>query len=211
MDEQIYSSGTESHNVSTSKAFVIVSSTTAVLSMLGTLLIFITYFAWKEIRTSSRQILLFISIADFCTALGNMFSVIHDRESDDLCKIQSFVTTASSLCSFFWTTFMAAYLLVTVVLKKPALAERLLCAFHLFGWGVPLAITGAALGFDVLGDDKDLFSAGWCWIKKMKSERQIMWMWFTGKGWEIATYLLIAVFYAVLKWHIRQDASITVN
>lgn len=104
---------------------------------------------------------------------------------------------------------MAVFLFITVARKQPAFAERLLCGFHICAWGIPVVITGLALSRGVLGDDKDHFTAGWCWIVYMHdSDRQLMWMWFTGKGWEIATYVLIAIFYGALKWHIRTDVSL---
>lgn len=207
----MFSSKNHFQNASVSTSFVAVSSVTSGLSILGAIFIFLTYFTWKEIRTSSRRILVYISIADFFTALGNLFSVLHKEEGITLCKVQSFVTTTSSLWSFFWTTFMAVFLFFTVARRQPALAEKLLCGFHIFAWGVPIIIVGTALNQGVLGDDKDHFTAGWCWIRKMETDerdRQLMWMWFTGKGWEIATYILIIIFYGALKWHIHRDVSI---
>lgn len=197
-------------NTSISTPFVAISSISSSLSILGTIFIFITYLAWRESRTSSRRILVYISIADFFTAFGNMFSVVHDREQPLICKIQSFVTTTSSLWSFFWTTFMAVFLFFTVARKQPSLAERLLCGFHICAWGIPVLITGLALSRGMLGDDHDHFTAGWCWIKYTGDrDDRLMWMWFTGKAWEIATYCLIMIFYGALKWHIHTDVSIS--
>ncbi|XP_031554365.1 G-protein coupled receptor 157-like [Actinia tenebrosa] len=194
------------------KASEILTSISASLSMVGAIGIIATYITWREIRSSPRKILVYISIADFFTAFGNMFSVLMSSHGNDeklLCEAQSFITTCSSLWSFFWTTFLAIYLYCSVALRKPSLAERLLLFFTFFGWAIPLVITAIALGKGALGDDDNNFSAGWCWIKtkgKNKTE-QLLWMLFTGKAWEIATYILIAVFYTALRCYIHKDIT----
>lgn len=190
------------------KASEVLTSVSASLSMVGAIIIIATYIVWPEIRSSPRTILVYISIADFFTAFGNMFSVLK-KSSDVSCEAQSFITTCSSLWSFFWTTFLAIYLYCSVARKKPVLAERLLLFFTFFGWVIPLIITGIALGYEVLGDDDNYYSAGWCWIKTkgMSKTKQLLWMLFTGKAWEIATCILIAMFYTALKCYIHKDVS----
>lgn len=179
--------------------------------MVGAIIIIGTYIAWPEIRSSPRKILVYISIADFFTAFGNMFSVLNNPQGKEQpsCTAQSFITTCSSLWSFFWTTFLALYLYCSVALKKPHLAERLFLFFTFFGWAIPPIITGVALYYEVLGDDDNYYSAGWCWIKTkgMTSQHRLLWMLFTGKAWEIATYILITVFYIALKCYIHKDVS----
>ena len=85
----------------------------------------------------------------------------------------------------------------------------MLPVFHLFGWFVPLAITFVAIYYNVLGNDRDDVSAGWCWIAHGVVHRTF-WMLITGKAWEIAGYILISIFYAMLKWHIHQEVIITI-
>ena len=183
----------------------------ASLSILGTLAIISTYILWKDVRTSSRLILVYISIADFFTASGNLFSLFFPVQSvsDPACKAQSVVTTCSSLWSFFWTTFLAVFLYVSVARRRPNIADNMLPVFHIFGWFVPLAIIFVALHYNVLGDDHDEFSAGWCWIAH-DAHYKTFWMLITGKAWEIAGYILISIFYAMLKWHIHQEVIISI-
>ena len=177
------------------------------LSLLGTSLIIATYIAWKDFRSTSRRILVYISIADFIIAGSDLVGVWHQHtESDVLCKAQSFVTTTACLCSFFWTTFLAAFMYMTVAKKKRNKAEIMLKVFHAFGWGIPIIIVGTALGLKKLGNDKDFYTSGWCWISSaLTKEERYLWMLLTGKAWEIAAYVLCSTFYLMLKCHIHKE------
>jgi len=86
-------------------------SVVCLFSAFGSAIIIISYFWWPDIRTTSRQLLVFLSIADFVTAVGNCFGVLY-RGTDVLCVIQSAFTTFSSLSSFFldcmyWCIFIS--------------------------------------------------------------------------------------------------------
>ena len=179
------------------------------LSLLGTSLIIATYIAWKDFRSTSRRILVYISIADFFIAGSNLVGVWHRHaENDVLCEAQSFVTTTACLWSFFWTTFLAAFMYMTVAKKKRNKAEIMLKVFHAFGWGIPIIIVGTALGLNKLGNDKDFYTSGWCWISSaLTNEERYLWMLLTGKAWEIAAYVLCSTFYLMLKCHIHKEVS----
>lgn len=184
----------------------VLTTVSASLSLLGTSLIIITFIAWKDLRSSSRKILVFISIGDFLIAGGNLFGVWlpeNDRTTS-ACKAQSFVTTCASLWSFFWTTFLSIFLYTTVARKQAEKADKMLRYFHIFAWVIPLTVTGIA--FNKLGNDRDFYSAGWCWISgELKTSEKQKWMLLTGKVWEVAAYVLNSTFYWMLKCHIRKE------
>lgn len=170
------------------------------LSILGSSFIIVTYFLWKDLRSTSRKILGYISFADFCLAASALEGLWHSDNRP--CKAQSFVTTTASLWSFFWTTFLAVFLYMIVVKKKRREAEIMFKVFHVFGWGIPLVIVGIALREDKLGNDWDKVTPGWCWINSTKDE--ILWMWITGKAWEISSCILCFLFFILLRLHIRK-------
>lgn len=170
------------------------------LSILGSSFIIVTYFLWKDLRSTSRKILGYISFADFCLAASALEGLWHSDNSP--CEVQSFVTTTASLWSFFWTTFLAVFLYMIVVKKKRREAEIIFKVFHVFGWGIPLVIVGIALGEDKLGNDSDEVTPGWCWINSTKDK--ILWMWITGKAWEISGCILCFLFFILLRLHIRK-------
>ena len=185
----------------------ILITVSASLSVLGTTLIIGTFIAWKDLRSTSRRILVYISIADLLITASNLFGVWRrHKRSDNICIAQSFISTCASLWSFFWTTFLAVFMFTTVAKKQRHKAEIMLKVFHAFGWGIPLIIVGTALGLKKLGNDKDLFTSGWCWIKSgLDHEDMHLWMLLTGKAWEIAAYVLCSTFYLMLKCHIRKE------
>lgn len=194
--------------VATSDAVRILSSISASLSIVGTIAIIATYFLWKEIQTNSRLILVYISIADFFTAAGNLVTIFDTKglknPRDTKCVIQSYITTTSCLCSFFWTTYLGLYLFLTVARKQLRMADNLMLVFHITAWGIPLAIVTTALVEHKLGDDFDYVTAGWCWINN-EARNKTFWMLITGKAWEIGSYFLITILFIIVKCHIRSE------
>lgn len=197
----------EEANASTNRILTTISGS---LSILGSSFIIVTYFLWKDLRSTSRKILGYISFADFCLAASALEGVWRPEmtSSDILCKAQSFVTTTASLWSFFWTTFLAVFLYMIVVKKKRREAEIMFKVFHVFGWGIPLVIVGIALGKHKLGNDLDIVTPGWCWIKSTLTDKdKIFWMLITGKAWEIISCLLCFLLSFLLILHIRKKVS----
>lgn len=182
------------------------TTVSASLSLLGTSFIIGTFIAWKDFRSTSRRILVYISISDFFIAGGNLFGVWQRRDDSTVCESQSFVTTCASLCSFFWTTFLAIFMYTVVVKKQANKAGTMLKFYHIIGWGVPLIITSTALVLRKLGNDNDLYSAGWCWIdSKLSNFEKKLWMLISGKAWEVTAYFVSSTFYLILKCHIRKE------
>ena len=187
----------------------VLTTISASLSLLGTSFIIGTFIAWKDFRSTSRRILVYISISDFFIAGGNLFGVWQPRDDSTVCKSQSFVTTCASLWSFFWTTFLAIFMYTVVVKKQSNKAATMLKFYHIIGWGVPLIITGTALGLNRLGNDNDLYSAGWCWIdSRLSNGDKHLWMLLSGKAWEVTAYFVSSTFYLMLKCHIHKEVSL---
>lgn len=186
----------------------VLTTISASLSLLGTSFIIGTFIAWKDFRSTSRRILVYISMGDFFIAGGNLFGVWRRRDDSTVCKSQSFVTTCASLWSFFWTTFLAIFMYTVVVKKQADKAGTMLKFYHIIGWGVPLIITGTALGLEKLGNDNDVYSAGWCWIdSRLSKSDKYLWMLISGKAWEVTAFFVSSTFYLMLKYHIRKEVS----
>lgn len=181
----------------------ILATLTASLSIFGTTFIIVSYFAWKDIQSTSRKILVYISVADFLTSVGTIMGL---WSSDPLvCTVQSTMGTLAVLCSFFWTVFMSVYLYVSLARKRPRVANKLMILFHILGWGVPIVVTTIAARTEKLGNNKDEVTSGWCWVKNaMSFEQQILWMLLAGKGWEMAAYIIITVLYVLVRQSIKK-------
>ena len=147
--------GNSSTSIAVGAGPAVVSIVSSTLSCIGSLLIVYTYLRWKDFRTGSRSVITFLAIADFFTAFGYVlgstnyivrwFADSGDEPSECpvftmICTIQSFVTTWSTMSSFFWTSFLAFYLYLTLVKSRLILATRLIPWFHCVAWGLPIAI-----------------------------------------------------------------------
>lgn len=180
------------------------------LSLFGTLFIIVSFFLWKDIRTTSRRILVYISIADFLTCVATIAATtniwLSGTENKHVCFVQSIIGTFSVLTSFFWTVSMALYLYISVCWKNSRLAERSLYLFHVCGWGIPAVIVCVAASTHKLGDNGNKVSAGWCWISiKLSWLEQVEWMLLAGKLWEIMAFCAIVVLYALVKRNMKKE------
>ena len=118
---------------------------TSVLSIIGCCIVISTYIFYPVLRTSGRLLLVYLSIADLLTAVGNLMGitwyVIHDtlnsQQDSILCQTHSALTIFSSIASFFWTIVIAVHLYICIVMCDSNKADRLKWPFHMMSWGVP--------------------------------------------------------------------------
>ncbi|XP_066526151.1 G-protein coupled receptor 157 [Hoplias malabaricus] len=175
-----------------------------VLSLLGSLLIICTYATWGDLRTTPRKLLVFLSVADLLSALSYFYGVLKDFDSDTKdCIAQGAISTFANTSSFFWTVAIGIYLYIFIVKSSQRLADSLVLYFHLISWGVPLAITVAALALQKIGYDASEVSVGWCWVS-IREKDHVLWMLLTGKIWEFLAYITLPVLYILIKRHIHK-------
>ncbi|XP_070825035.1 G-protein coupled receptor 157 [Chaetodon trifascialis] len=173
------------------------------LSFLGSSLIILTYIAWSDMRTTPRKLLVYLSVSDWLSAVSYAFGVWSVFRTDSLdCVVQGAISTFANTSSFFWTVAIAVYLYVFIVRSSQRVADSLVLFFHLVSWGVPLAITVAAVSLNKIGYDASEVSVGWCWVRIHASDR-VLWMLLTGKIWEFMAYLTLPVLYILIKRHIH--------
>ena len=124
---------------------------------------------------------------------------------DEVCTIQSFITSWSSISSFFWTVALAFYLYLTLVHTKIFLANRLIPFFHVFNWGIPIAICLPLLVTWKLGYSPHAAST-WCYIRKNNHHTVAAGLILVaGKLWEILSYFFVIGLYTTIKCHIRKQ------
>ena len=196
------------------------------LSCLGSLLIFVSYFTLKGIRNIAQKIITALALADMFTALGyilagwnilaNGTTEDHCQRFKDVCEVQSFVTSWSSLSSFGWSCALALhfYLLLTLTAKS-----KLVTLFHwenfLF-WLLPLVVLVPMLVTSHLGYSR-VAVANWCFIRNHHSnssgsrDLEISLVFIGGKFWEILSYIFVLVFYTLtrrkMNKHVRERES----
>ena len=184
-------------------------------SILGSTLIIASYVKWTDIRTTSRRLLVFISICDFMVSSGYLvvdLMPMHHRENGNAaCIAQSFITSSASTMSFMWSTSLAIYLYFTLVINRQRMADKLIPVFHIVSWMTGPIINVIAATQNALGSSSDKVTAGWCWIAHHNDPEsrthEILWMLFDGKFWEILAMLLISVLYILVKRRIKMEVS----
>ncbi len=204
-----------------------VSLVSCSFSVLGSLLIVFSYWRWKDIRTGSHTVVTWLAIADMFTAGGYIlgsanfikyydlpsgtFACVHFQQ---ICKIQSFLTTWSSMSSFVWTAYLAIYIYLTLVRGRIILANRLIPLVHVIAWIGPFFIAYPLLIVKKLGLSR-VSASNWCFVSVLNSELEgtelttkvfLLTLW-AGKLWELVTYVLVVVLYVLVKCHIRKEVS----
>ncbi|XP_035512737.1 G-protein coupled receptor 157 [Morone saxatilis] len=173
------------------------------LSFLGSTLIILTYFIWPDLRTTPRRLLVYLSVSDWMSAVSYGFGVWRVFGTDSLeCVVQGAISTFANTSSFFWTVAIAVYLYIFIVRSSQRVADSLVLFFHIISWGIPLAITTAAVSLNKIGYDASEVSVGWCWVSIHAPDR-VLWMLLTGKIWEFLAYLTLPVLYILIKRHIH--------
>ncbi|XP_061041005.1 LOW QUALITY PROTEIN: G-protein coupled receptor 157 [Eubalaena glacialis] len=175
------------------------------LSALGSGLLVATHALWPDLRSRARRLLLFLSLADLLSAASYFYGVLQDFEGPSWdCVLQGALSTFANTSSFFWTVAIALYLYLSIVRTSRGPGDgRLLCAFHVVSWGVPLVITVAAVTLKKIGYDASDVSVGWCWID-LEAEDHVLWMLLTGKVWEMLAYVTLPVLYLLIRKHINR-------
>ena len=188
-------------------------------SCLGSLLIVLTFFILKDMRTGSQKIITFLAIADLISAVGYIIGSVnylkHRNLSYDcgnflqVCEGQATVTTYSSLVSFLWTVILALYFFLIIVFKRVQVASRLMIIYNIIAWGGPLAIVIPLLALNRLGYSH-FAASNWCYVKDVEhksltQDTETTWMiLIAGKFWEILSYIVVSALYIVITVHISK-------
>lgn len=136
-----------------------VVSSVCALSMIGALLIILSYLCVRSIRTTTRQILVHLSVADFGVACANFVGAtvyfdqfIRDCKSsnssisipcgvvENLCTAQAFFAAYCTLASVMWTLSLAVYIHCLVVYSGLTIHTKVMRFSMLFCWGMPLLV-----------------------------------------------------------------------
>ena len=144
-------------------ALRVVVAFTCSLSMIGALLIVLSYIFLKSIRTKTRQIIVHLSIADFGTACANFigatvyfdYYILKCRAScnntfpgipcdavENLCTAQAFFANYFTIVSVLWTLSLSVYIHCLVVHSGMMRTHSMVIYFsYCFCWGMPLVIS----------------------------------------------------------------------
>lgn len=196
------------------------------LSCLGSILIVITYWVLRDMRTGAQTVITLLAIADFFTAFGyiigssNFIAAFDSKDSTkcaiftDICEIQSFITTWSTMSSYCWTCILAFYFFLVLVYQKGKLAANLIPLYNIIAWLSPLFIVGPMLVFGKLGY-APYVASNWCYIKDVdeapltKKPLIIVCILLGGKLWEVISYIVVMVLYIRIRWSFKKVSLIS--
>ena len=200
-------------------SYVVLGSST--LSCLGSALILFAYFYLKDIRTGAQKVITLLAVADLFTAsgyiIGSVNFLTHFNQTGqcdvftNICEIQSFITTWSSMSSFSWTCILAFYFFMVIIFNNASLASRLMPMYNIISWLGPLLIVFPILLTRNLGYTPYVTS-NWCFIKDTQFNRErllhkpkvILLTLVGGKFWEVVSYLVVIVLYLCIKIYISK-------
>lgn len=148
------------------------------LSILGSLLIILSYILFKNRRTRARQILLHISFMDLGVALANLIglSVYFDHfyfvykhlyhkhvpaYIHKLCKTQAFFAAYCTYASILWTIALAGFLYFLILHHRTKRAIYFLRSCYVICYALPLLVSLWLVLTEKLGYSP-LDSSGWC-------------------------------------------------
>ena len=204
----------------------LVVGVTCVLSIVGSILIILSYLLQKK-RTNAKKILLQITLMDLGVSLTNLIglSVYFDRfyevnaeatkitttspHIDGLCKAQAFFAMVFSMGSVLWTTALAAYLYVVIIhSKKLKLARYTFWANFVVCYGLPVVVSIWSVLTGKLGY-APYDSSGWCSLITIDPlniyKRYVFRAIFVYDMWIYVAGFLIIIIYVALKSFISAE------
>lgn len=217
-----------SFDIGTAPTYVSIISSS--FSCAGSLLILLAYWVLKEMRNVAQKIITVLAVADFITAFGyllaawNFLTHFNQDSHDDcvifqtVCKIQSFVTTWSTLCSFGWTVALAIHFYLILRLHKHELMGRILILENVLVWLLPLVIVIPMLATGHLGYTR-YATSNWCYVADnmypssdlQASGVTIVLMLFAGNLWEMISYVLVIVMYGLTRRQFKKQVQCAFN
>eukprot|EP00761_Pharyngomonas_kirbyi_P008788 gb/GECH01008800.1/.p1 GENE.gb/GECH01008800.1/~~gb/GECH01008800.1/.p1 ORF type:complete len:363 (+),score=58.84 gb/GECH01008800.1/:1-1089(+) len=175
----------------------------AVLSLVSSLLIIITFFLSKTLRQNRQtQLVLFLALSNagvaFFEALGN------PTDGTALCHVQAVGILVFDTCSIMWPAAIATSMLLLISNVPPRVRSVCYWLYHVVIWGAAamVGVVNAAVG--TTGN-----SGGWCWIGDRTPHRGA-WRFgvFYIPLWAIMGYICVAyALMAYLLWQKQRSLS----
>ncbi len=186
----------------------VVVGVTCLLSMIGAVLIILSYILIRDIRTKAREILVNLSLMDFMAATANLVGIFKTPyHSNELCIAQASFAMYGTISSVLWTICVAVYVFVRITLDNSKMVQRTVYGFYVICYGIPLIMT---LWFSLtgkLGTD-ELGGSGWCTLIVHDSNGPIPFNEVFGNDiWIYLTMILVPLILISLHFYIRHQVG----
>lgn len=205
---------------------------TCSFSVIGSLLIILSYIFFRDLRTNARLILLHLSLADLGVAAANLFGIafrfenyylknvsadatlvtlLSPKRVDNLCKAEAFVAHFSTISSVLWTMALAAYMFAVVrkLITVDTEAKWFMRASYIICYGLTFVVNIWMICTNKLGYSP-YNTSGWCGtvIHKIILGKQNIDFMSAVLGydiWIILTMVFIIVIYLSLHFYVKQE------
>lgn len=124
----------------TTVTVTIVSSS---LSILGAAAIIYTFLALVDTRTTSRKLLVYLSISNIVLSFGNIIGAADYLKdvTGPMCRLSSVVSAFGVISCSLWTAALTLYIYTCLVWSRITTANKFLWPFHFICWGIPGKLT----------------------------------------------------------------------
>ena len=195
----------------------------SLLSVLGCLLMLISYQRYRDFRTGSRRVATWLSVWNLGLAMGyamgSLNFIIYGFSEPPgnsscsgffyICWGQALVTWTSALASFVWTVILAWYLFLTLVKRTINAANHWLTwiAYYSVSLAIPLVAMSVAAIFGPLGYSP-YATGGTCFISTLRYYNGSEGYGFTSKtisiisfikGLETMSYVIVILLFTIIQ------------
>lgn len=203
----------------------IVVGITCPLSMIGSLLIILSYICFKNLRSQGRLILLNLALMDFGVGLFNLVGaavnfdqyyyntsvddpITPAKAVSDSCLVQAIFAHFCTGSSVLWTSCLAVYMYFLIFQNKEHKLKWFLPLSFAFCYGTPLGLSTWLIFTNRLGHSP-YNAAAWCGIIFTKSSGNVDYI-ATTIGYDLWIYLAIflsVTIYSALFLHLHIEVS----
>ncbi len=200
---------------------------TCVLSMVGSVIIILSYFIVPDIRTKAREILVNLSLMDFMAAAANFAGIVINFDNSlgtgtdnsshhhmtHLCLAQATFGMYGTISSILWTICIAVYIYFCIMIGS-RLAARSVLIFYILSYGIPAIVTvwyvaTKKLGYDVVS------GSGWCALLVYRhygehSKVIPLNTVFASDLWVYLTMFIVPVMFTSLYCHLKTEVCVHV-
>ena len=203
----------------------VIAGITCVLSMLGVLIIVLTYVCYKNFQSKAREIIVHISLMDFVVACSNFIGITVDFNSrlyhvgtgdlpqdynvqNNLCIAQAAFAMYGTLGSIQWTIAIAIYFYIRIMIDDVKIAKRSVYGFYIVCYTLPLIMTiwfGATgkIGYSPIG------GSGWCSliVEERVGDKKRFAIFFGYNLWLYLTIIILPAIAISLLIHLKIQVS----
>ena len=200
----------------------------SLLSILGCVLMLISYQRYRDFRTGSRRVATWLSVWNLGLAIGyavgSLNFIIYGYSPANysrffyICWGQALLTWTSALASFVWTVILAWYLFLTLVKRTINAANHWLTwiAYYTVSLAIPLVTMSFVAGFDYLGYSP-YATGGTCFISTLRPDNGTERYGFTSqtisiisfiKGLETMSYVIVVLLFTTIQFKITSLPSL---